>query len=125
MSGFFWIGCILLVWSVRPGQPQPTDAYNLIGNDKASLGYNNTFAVEQNYRQSFCDQYEMVLNNSLLTESALEGKEVHVLLAGYDNYIQTTTKSSVWTTTILVYFPGFWMKWRDEEISPGDKVLVL
>ena len=113
MSGFFWIGCILLVWSVRPGQPQPTDEYSLlIGNDKATLGYNNAFAAERNYRQSFCDQYEMALNNSLPTASALEGKEVHVLLTGYTNYNEVTGLDND--------YPGMFPKILDEIAERGN-----
>ena len=114
MSSIFRIGCILLVWSVRPGQPQPTDdEYSLlIGNDKASLGYNNAFATERNYRQSFCDQYEMALNKTLPTESALEGKEVHVLLTGYTNYNEVTGLDND--------YPGMFPKILDEIAKRGN-----
>jgi len=107
MSSYFLTG-YMLFWSVQPSESKR----HLLGNERASLGYNEPFA-DVDYRQSFCSQYEMAVNNSLPTESALEGRQVNVLISGYrTNYNEETGLDPE--------YPGLFPKILDEIAELGN-----
>jgi len=68
---------------------------NLLGNEKATLNFNDAFSLENDYRQSFCDEYQHMVNNSLNVTEALNGKVVNAIFythstQGLVNYDEET-----------------------------------
>jgi ABC-type amino acid transport substrate-binding protein len=106
--GSYFLTWYMLFWSVHSSGSKR----HLLGNERASLGYNEPFA-DVDYRQSFCSQYKMAVNNSLLTESALEGRQVNVLISDHrTNYNEETGLDPE--------YPGLFPKILDEIAELGN-----
>jgi len=84
---------------------------NLIGNEKASLNFND-LSDETNHRQNFCDNYERMIDNSttLTLSQALSGEHINAIFAtntrGLFNYDEETGLDP--------NFPGLFPKIMDE-----------
>ena len=68
---------------------------NLLGNEKATLNFNDAFSVEKAYRQSFCDEYQYMVSSSLNASEALNGQDLNVIFythstQGLVNYDEET-----------------------------------